>query len=261
MKLADQVAVITGGGSGIGAEIAKTFAREGAAVVVADVVEEAARETAAAVEESGGKAMALQMDVRSEEDVRRVVQETRTTFGRIDMAVNCAIKMSPGPLIDLSLDDWERLLEIGLNGTFLMCREAARAMVAEGHGGAIVNLSSNGGLQPYTGAGAYSTCKAGVIMLTKQAALEWAAEGIRVNAICPAHVETPLTAYLKDPEIRKAREAVTPLGRVGQPEDVAAGALYLVSDDASWVTGTALVIDGGLTNSLFNHVPGRKWKT
>ncbi len=261
MKLSDRVAVITGGGSGIGAGIAKCFAREGASVVLVDINEEEAQAVASEIEGDGGRALPLHFDVGREEDVRRAVDETKNAFGRVDIAVNCAIQMAPGPLLDLSLEDWERLLRVGLTGTFLMCREAGRAMAAEGRGGAIVNLSSNGGLAPYPGTGAYSTCKAGVIMLTKQASLEWASHGIRVNAICPAHVETPLTAYLKDPEIRKGREDATPLGRIGQPEDVAAGALYLASDDASWVTGTALVIDGGVTHSIFNHMPGRKWKT
>ncbi len=259
MKLENRVAIITGAASGIGAEIARTFAREGASIALIDVNEAAAQEVASDIEQAGGHASVFSLDMRNADDICRAVAQTRDAFGHIDIAVNSAIKMAPGPLIDLSLDDWEALLRLGLTGTFLMSREVARVMIDQGTGGSIINLSSIGGLLPYTGAGAYSTCKVGVIMFSRQAALEWASHGIRVNAICPAHVETPLTAYLKDPEIRKGREAVTPLGRVGQPSDVAAGALYLASDDASWVTGSALEIDGGMTHSLFNHVPGRKW--
>lgn len=259
MKLENRAAVITGGASGIGEAIGKRFAEEGAAITLVDVDSDGLQRVAGEIEAAGGKALPLTLDVRDEAQITRAVDETRNAYGHIDIAVNCAIKMAPGPLLDLSFEDWEGLIRVGLHGTFLMCREVARAMIDEGHGGTIINLSSNGGLAPYTGAGAYSTCKVGVIMLSKQAAQEWAQYGIRVNAICPAHVETPLTAYLKDPEIRKGREDVTPLGRVGQPEDVVAGALYLASDDASWVTSSALVIDGGLTDSLFTHIPGRKW--
>jgi NAD(P)-dependent dehydrogenase (short-subunit alcohol dehydrogenase family) len=250
--------IVAGGASGIGAKAAERFAEEGGRVLIGDVNPEMGEALANKI--GAGKAVFQQLDVTSPESCRAAVERTVSEFGGLDCVVNCAIKMDPGPLADLSLESWKRVLDVGLNGTFLMCREAARAMSAQGRGGAIVNLSSNGGLAPYPGTGAYSTCKAGVIMLTKQASLEWASHGIRVNAICPAHVETPLTAYLQDPEIRKGREAVTPLGRVGQPEDVAAGILYLASEEASWVTGTALVIDGGVTHSIFNHMPGRKWK-
>ena len=123
----------------------------------------------------------------------------------------------------------------------------------------MVNLSSTGGLQPYNLAGAYSTTKAGVIMLSKQFGLEWARRNIRVNTVCPGHTETPLTAYMRDPAVKQARADVTPLGRVGQPDDIAEGILYLLSDAAAYVTSSELVIDGGMSTSLFNHMPGRKW--
>jgi len=250
--------IVAGGASGIGAKTAEQFAEEGGRVLIGDVSSEMGEKLAKKI--GAGKAVFQPLDVTSPESCQAAVEKAVSEFGGLDCVVNCAIKMDPGPLAELSLESWKRVLDVGLNGTFLMCRETARAMSAKGRGGAIVNLSSNGGLAPYPGAGAYSTCKAGVIMFTKQASLEWAAHGVRVNAVCPAHVETPLTAYLQDPEIRKGREAVTPLGRIGQPEDVAAAVLYLASEEASWVTGTALVIDGGVTHSIFNHMPGRKWK-
>lgn len=260
MKLQDRVAIVTGGGSGIGAEIARLFAREGAAIALLDIDLDAADQVAAEIRAADGRAHTYHTDVADETQVGETVAAVRRDFGRLDIAVNCAIRMAPGMLIDLPLESWRRLLDVGLTGAFVVTQHAARAMLEQGSGGAIINLSSVGGLAPYPGAGAYSTCKAALIMFSKQAALEWAPHRIRVNAICPGHVETPLTAYLKDPEIRQAREAVTPLGRIGQPEDIAAAALYLASDDASWVTGSALVVDGGMTDSIFNHIPGRKWR-
>lgn len=270
MKLQDRVALITGGGSGIGAEIARVFAREGAAVALLDIDQDAAEHVATEIRSAsgstagsspaGGRAHVYRVDVGDEAQVHQAVADVRRDFGRVDIAVNSAIRMAPGSLIDLPLDNWRRLLDVGLTGAFLVSQTVAAAMLEQGGGGNIINFSSVGGLAPYPGAGAYSTCKAALMMFSKQAALERAPHRIRVNAICPGHVETPLTAYLKDPEIRRAREDVTPLGRIGQPQDIAAAALYLASDDASWVTGSALVVDGGMTDSIFNHIPGRKWR-
>ncbi len=257
MRLAGKSALVTGGASGIGAEIAKVFVDEGATVAVVD----RDREAAIRVEDRCGDLVTSYIiDVTNEGELRGVIDAAADHQGGIDIAVSSAIAMAPGPLLELATDDWRRLVEVGLTATFVMGREVARHMVNQGRGGSIINLSSNAGLAPYPGAGAYSSVKAAVIMLTKQQALEWAAHGIRSNAICPGHTETPLTAYLQDPEIRAGREAVTPLGRVGQPIDVASAALYLASDEASWVTAAALVVDGGVVASIYNHMPGRKWK-
>ena len=180
-------------------------------------------------------------------------------FGRVDCLVNSAIKMAPGPLAELSLEDWRTVIDTGLTGTFLMTQAFGRWVIAQQRTGAVVNLSSMAGYQPYGAAGAYSTVKAAVLMLTDHFAIEWARKGIRVNAVAPGHIETPLTAYLKDPAIKKGRSDVTPLGRVGQVDDVVGGILFLLSDEARYVTATNLVMDGGVTKSIFNHMPGRTW--
>ena len=257
MKLEERGALITGGASGIGAEIARLFVAEGAQVAIVDRDANAA--TAVATE-IGEAAVPYVVDVTDERALVAAIDDAATRFGGLDVAVCSAIAMSPGPLLGLSTADWKRLVDVGLHSTFVTGREVARHMVDQGRGGSIINLSSNAGLAPYPGAGAYSSTKAAVIMLSKQQGLEWAEHGIRSNAICPGHVETPLTAYLQDPEIRAGCTAVTPLGRIGQPPDVASAALYLASEDSSWVTSTALVVDGGIVASIYNHMPGRKWR-
>jgi NAD(P)-dependent dehydrogenase (short-subunit alcohol dehydrogenase family) len=257
MKLEGRGTLITGGASGIGAEIARVFVAEGAQVAILDRDAEAA---AAVASELGDAVVPYVLDVTAESDVVAAIDDAAGRFGGLDVAVCSALAMAPGPLISLSTDDWRRLVEVGLHSAFVVGREVARHMVEQGRGGSIINVSSNAGLAPYPGAGAYSSTKAALIMLSKQQGIEWAEYGIRSNAICPGHVETPLTAYLQDPEIRAGRAAVTPLGRIGQPEDVASAALYLASDDSSWVTSTALVVDGGIVASIYNHMPGRKWR-
>ena len=255
-RFEDRVCIITGGASGIGAETARRYVRDGGRVVIGDVDEVLG---GAIADEIGDAAAFAPIDVADPASCASGVAFTVATFGRIDGLVNSAIRMGPAPLEDLSLADWNKVLDVGLTGTFLMTQATGRWWIENETPGAVVNLSSTGGLQPYNLAGAYSTTKAGVIMLSRQFGLEWAKHQIRVNAVCPGHTETPLTAYMRDPAVKQARADVTPLGRVGQPEDIAEGILYLMSDAASYVTASTLDIDGGMARSLFNHMPGRKW--
>ncbi len=256
MRFDAKVCLVAGGARGIGAATAEALVREGGRVVIGDT---RADEMEELVTQLGDAATSIHLDVRDEASCAAFVEHAVETFGRVDTLVNSAIRMAPGPLLDLHADDFRSLLEVGLTGTFLTAQAFARRVIADGRPGAIVNLSSIGGRFPYSGAGAYSTVKGGTILLSQQMALEWAEAGIRVNAIAPGHIETPLTAYLQDPEVKRARSAATPLGRVGRPEDVAEGILYLLSDAASYVTASVLDIDGGVGASIMNHLKGRRW--
>lgn len=257
MRFDNKVCIVTGGARGIGAKTAEMFVTQGGSVVIGDTNRELGE---GVVKQIGAKARFLAMDVTRPESCQKAVDLAVAEFGAVDCVVNSAIRMAPGLLKDLSLDDWNTVIEVGLTGTFLMCQAAARWMIAEGRPGAMVNLSSIGGVAPYGMSGAYSTVKAGVIMLSNHMGLEWASKGIRVNSVLPGHTETPLTSYLKDPEIKKARSAVTPLKRVGQPVDIANAILFLLSDEADYITSSTLGVDGGLAVSVMNHLPGRKWE-
>lgn len=252
-----KVCIVAGGARGIGGKTAEFYAAEGGRVLLGDVLEEEGRALAARL--GAGRAAFQRLDVTDPASCRAAVERAVKEFGGVDHLVNCAIRMAPGPLVDLAPESWKLVTEVGLHGTFFMCQAFGRWMIAQNRPGAAVNLSSVAGLAPYTLAGAYSTVKAGIIMLSQQLGIEWARKRIRVNAVCPGHTETPLTAYLKDPEVKRGRSEVTPWGRVGQPEDIAHGILYLLSDQADYVTATYLTIDGGLAPSIFNHMPGRKW--
>lgn len=251
-----KTAIIAGGARGIGAYAARLLAARGCHVLVGDVNEQEGR---AVCDEIGANAAFRPLDVTDPAACTAAVEEAVSRFGGVDYVVNSAVRIIPGALKELSLEDWRAALDVGLTGTFLMCQAAGRWMIENGRPGAMVNLSSIGGRQPYGMTGAYSTVKAAVIMLSNHFAIEWAAHRIRVNCICPGHTETPLTAYMRDPAIKQARADVTPLKRVGQPPDIAAGICFLLSGDADYITAATLDIDGGLGMSLMNHMPGRKW--
>ncbi len=256
-RFTDKVCIVTGGASGIGAKTAEMFVEQGGKVVVGDVNDELGNQICEGI--GAGKAVYMHLDVTDAQACQAAVDLAVETFGGVDGVVNSAVKMAPGLLKDLPLENWNLMLDVGLTGTFLMTQAAGRWMIDNGRKGSIITLSSIGGRQPYGMSGGYSTVKAALIMLARHFAIEWAGYGIRVNAVCPGHTETPLTAYLQDPEIKQARSEVTPLQRVGQPVDIANGILFLLSDEADYITAAALDIDGGLSMSVMNHMPGRKW--
>ena len=256
-RFTDKVVIVTGGARGIGAKTAECIVDEGGRVLIADTNEDLGHELAGRL---GGNARFAKVDVTDPAACKMAVDVAARDLGGLYGLVNSAIRMAPGPMKDLSLSDWNTVISVGLTGTFLMSQAVGRWLIENDRKGAIVNISSNGGLSPYSMSGAYSTTKAAVIMLAEHMGLEWAPKGVRVNAVCPAHTETPLTAYLQDPEIRRGRDEVTPLKRVAQPIDVANAILFLLSEEASYITATALKVDGGLSVSVMNHLPGRKWQ-
>jgi NAD(P)-dependent dehydrogenase (short-subunit alcohol dehydrogenase family) len=253
----DKICVIAGGARGIGEKTAEFYVDQGGRVVIGDTRQDEAERVVQRLGED--RAVFHPLDVSDARSCADLISAAVKRFGAVDHLVNCAIIQRPGPLVELAEDSWRQVLDVGLTGTFLMCQAFGRWMLDNDRPGAVVNITSMAAQQPYAGAGPYSTVKAGTAMLTYQLGLEWASQGIRVNACAPGHIETPLTAYLKDPDIRRARSEATPIPRVGQPEDVAAGILFLLSDEASYITATQLTIDGGVTKSMFNHLPGRSF--
>jgi NAD(P)-dependent dehydrogenase (short-subunit alcohol dehydrogenase family) len=248
-RLAGKVAVITGAGSGIGAAMAVLFAREGAAVVAADFDAAAAQETAEQIAAAGGGALALQVDVADAAGVERMVTRTVEQLGRLDILCNNAGIGVAAVCHETSESDWDRTMAVDLKGVFLGCKYAIPHMLAQG-GGVICNTSSAAGQVGVLNRAAYCAAKAGVLGLTKSIAIDYAERGIRCNALVPATVDSPwigkILSQQSDPERERQRmEARQPIGRMGRPEEIAAAALYLCSDDAAFVTGTGLVIDGG----------------
>jgi len=245
MRLKDKVAIVTGSGVGIGRAIATTFAREGARVVVADLDEEAGRETVAAIQAGGGEACFAHTDVSQVKDTQRLVETALSAYGRLDVLVNNAGVYTRGDVVSTSVETWNRLLSINLTGVFLCCKAAIPALRQAG-GGAIVNISSSVGWQyAAPGIAAYAACKFGVTGLTKAMACDHLPENIRVNCICPGPTDTPLIRASRSPEDLVAFMEAQPIGRLGSPDEIAAAALFLASDEASFVTGVAFPVDGG----------------
>jgi NAD(P)-dependent dehydrogenase (short-subunit alcohol dehydrogenase family) len=237
-----KVAVITGGASGIGLATARQLAADGARVVLGD---RDAAGLAAAVEELGGEDVAAGVtgDVTVEADVESWVEAAIELFGGVHLAVNSAGVGTFAPIADHPVEEWDRVVDICLKGVFLSVKHESKAMQSSGSGGAIVNVASLNGFQAGEGMTAYCTAKAGVVMLTKVAAMELGSHGIRVAAIAPGFVETPLTALASD-EMTRSYLHNTPLGRTGQPGDIASAVCWLLSDEASWISGDTLKVDG-----------------
>ncbi|RMF80166.1 MAG: glucose 1-dehydrogenase [Chloroflexi bacterium] len=251
MRLKDKTALITGSGSGIGRAIAELFSDEGASVVIVDVIAERAAEPAAHITEKGGQATAMTIDVTKSEQVSQMMKDTLATYGRLDILVNNAAAAEGNDIIDVEEAVWDADLAVVLKSVYLCTRAALPSMKAQ-RSGAIVNIASVNGLGAY-GHMPYSAGKAGVINLTKNLAVTYGEYNIRVNAICPGTIHTPIwdERVKVDPDIFERLARWYPLGRVGQPEDIAKAALFLASDDASWITGEALSVDGGLTAGSF----------
>jgi NAD(P)-dependent dehydrogenase (short-subunit alcohol dehydrogenase family) len=243
VRLQDRTAIVTGAGSGIGRAAACLFAQEGARVVVADVDADAGARTRTEIETAGGVAIAVAGDVTREPDVRRMTEDTIGRFGRIDILYNHVGINRPGPVTELAEADWDAVLTANLRSVYLGCKHVLPHMVAQ-RSGSIVNTAGTFGLYGALGYAAYCASKGGVVNLTRQMALEYGPHGIRVNCVCPGFIDTPMNRGVP-PDRVAAIVRTQPLGRVGRPEEVARAALFLASDDASFVTGAALLVDGG----------------
>jgi NAD(P)-dependent dehydrogenase (short-subunit alcohol dehydrogenase family) len=241
-----KVVLVTGAGSGIGRATALAFARDGAKVVVADVAVEGGEETVRQILALGGQAIFAACDVTKDAEVAALVARAVESFGRLDCAHNNAGINFPTGLLDTREEDWDRILAVNLKGVWLCLRHEIRQMLAQG-GGAIVNTASIMGLVS-AGAPAYTASKHGVVGLTKAAAIEFAKSGIRVNAVCPTAIRTPMVerSFSLVPDAMERFVALQPLGRIGEPEEVAEAVLWLCSDAASLVTGLAMPVDGGM---------------
>jgi NAD(P)-dependent dehydrogenase (short-subunit alcohol dehydrogenase family) len=248
MRLKGKVAVITGGGVGIGAAVARHFVEEGAAVVITGRRKHVLDDVIAGIEGSGGRALAVPGSVTDEAHVRAAVDQCVRAFGRLDVLVNNAGIGAFGRVLHETDDaTWDEVINVNLTGVFRMTRAAIPAML-QGGGGSIVNVSSVGGLIGFWGSAAYGTTKGGLELFTKCVAMDYAKQGIRCNSVCPGLIATPMAEpLLNDPHAKAEALAPYPISRVGTPEEVAKMIAFLASDDASWVTGSSFTIDGGLT--------------
>lgn len=249
-RLAGKVALITGGGTGIGRATALAFAREAAKVAVVGRRLEKLLEVVKELKAAGGDAIAVSCDVSRAADVQGAVRKTVETFGKLNVVVNNAGVLHVSTIEEIPEDEWDRLIDANLKGPFLMCRAALPEFRKAG-GGAIVNVGSVLGLVAMKKRAAYCASKGGVTLLTKAIAIDHGHENIRANCICPSIVETELVSQLfNTPDgdrVKRERLATIPLGRMGRPADIADLAVYLASDESSWLTGAAIPIDGGLT--------------
>ncbi len=247
MRLKDKVALISGASRGIGAAVARVFAAEGARVIVADIREKDGLHTEDLIHRDGGHAVFLKLDATREEDWRRAVNEAANRFGGIDVLVNNAGIYQRATLDQTGVHDWDRVMDINAKGVFLGCRAVIPLMQRAGRG-CIVNMSSVSGLTGGSYSTAYNASKGAVRLLTKSIAIQYAGDGIRCNSVHPAPAETDMLAdVFPDQRSRAARLAEIPLGRFAAPEEIAYCVLFLASDEASYVTGSELVVDGGLT--------------
>jgi len=246
-RLDGKVAIITGGGSGIGRATAVVFAKEGARVVVADWIAEGGKETVSMIKEAGGEAIFIKTDVSKAEDIKNMIKTSVNTYGKLDILMNIAgIVEEEVSTIDCTEEVFNKIIAVNLNGVWLGMKYAIPEMLKTG-GGSIVNTASIAALEAYKGIPAYAASKGGVISMSRVAAIEFAANNIRVNCIAPGHVATPLFLGCWSPDQLKHLEDIAPQGRLGKPEEIAQVALFLASDESSHITGQTVVADGGIT--------------
>jgi len=251
MNMKGKVSVVTGGGQGIGRAVSLALAGAGSDVLVADVVPESAKSVSEEIKGLGRKSVSVKVDVSNKAMVDKMVETALSEFGRIDVLVNVAGIGRKSPIEDVSEEDWDKVIAVNLKGTFLCAQAAGKVMIKQG-GGSIVNFASVAAHTPQIYLGAYSPSKAGVLLLTKLMAVEWAKYNIRVNAVSPGPITTPLTdAIYNTPELHKGRARAVPMNRFGKPEEVANTVAFLASDEAAYITGHSVAVDGGCLSAMF----------
>lgn len=244
MRLQGKVAIVTGGGSGIGEAIAKVFAQEGAKVAIGDISDKT-QSVVDSIHEAGGEAVFIRCNVAQESDVEEMVKQTVDRYGKLDILVANAGISHHDVAHELAIEDWERVLSVNLTGVFLTNKHALRHML-ENSSGSIINIASAAGIVGKEEANSYSASKAGVVNLSRSEGIQYAKFGIRVNAVCPGYIQTPMIAGRSE-ELYEEYRSLQPMNRFGKPEEIAKACLFLASDDASFVTGTTLAVDGGYT--------------
>jgi meso-butanediol dehydrogenase/(S,S)-butanediol dehydrogenase/diacetyl reductase len=248
MRLKNKISLITGGGSGIGAATARTFAREGAAVVVVDINDEGGNSVVAEIRKAGGTAEFHLADVGNPKDIEGMIKFASSKLGRLDILHNNAVFTTMGRMADITMEGWQKTLDVGLTAYWYGTKIAIQEAMLKQKSGAIVNTASVSGLAGDYTLGAYNAVKAAVVNITRVTGIEYARKGIRCNAVCPGPIGTPPLLALEKPRpqvLARIREAI-PMGRVGEPQEIANVVLFLASDEASFVTGTYVVADGGL---------------
>lgn len=254
LGLASGTYAVTGAGSGIGAAVARQLLQAGARVALLDLNTDGCQSLVEA-EAARERSLVLGCDIGDEASVASAAAAIAGRFGQLDGLVNCAGILRAGPLLEVSLDDWNRVLQVNLTGS-LMCARALVPLMTQAGAAALVFIASVAALMPQTRSGAYSASKAGVTLLSRQLAVELAAQRIRSNVICPGMIRTALSEpFYAHPGITEAREQMTASGRIGRPEDIANAALFLLSERSSYINGTELVVDGGLDNMLMHLIP------